>query len=60
MLDAGFVRIALKVIFQGLKRKKGQIWQFPKKWSDNFVMYCIQLLGDDIDQLSRDGFYLVV
>ena len=29
---------------------------FLKKRSDNFFMFCIYLLGDDIDQLSRDGF----
>ena len=57
----GFDGIALKVIFQGLKRsEKGQIWVFcyflliSQKLSDNF--FGIQLLGNDIDQLSRERF----
>ena len=31
---------------------------FFLKRSDNiyFLLFCIQLLGDDIEQLSRDGF----
>ena len=30
--------------------------QFSQKRSDNFFIFDIQLLGDDIDQLSRDRF----
>ena len=53
------------VKFQGPKgQKKAKLgyfatfWQFSqKKRCDNFYLFCMQLLGDDIDQLSRNGFY---
>ena len=54
----------VKVNFQGSKGQKGvkfgyfaTFWQFSQNWSDNFsLFFFIHLLGDDIDQLSRDGF----
>ena len=38
------------------------LWQFSQKMSDNFSLsfFCIQLLGDDINQLSRDGFDSII
>ena len=33
---------------------------FLKKRFDNFFIFCTQLLGDDIDQLSRNGFHCII
>ena len=59
----GFDCITDTVIFRGLEGQKKVIfgyfstfWQFSLTRSDNFSLFyfCIQLLGDDINQLSRD------
>ena len=64
----GFDWIALKIFFQGLKGQKkvkfgyfSTFWQFSKKLSGNFsLFFCIQLLDDNIDQLSTDGFDWII
>ena len=53
------------MILHGQKNVKvgyfATFWQFSQKRSDHFSLFlCIQLLGDDIDQLSRDGFDLII
>ena len=52
------VSLFRRVIVQGSKgQKRVKFGQFPQNWSDNwsdinFCIFCIQLLVDDIDQLS--------
>ena len=60
--------ITLKVIVQGSNGQKMvkfwyfvTFWQFSQNWSENFFfIFCMQLLGDDIDQLSRDEFDWII
>ena len=63
----GFDWIALNVIFQGLKGPKRStvtaiFSKFSQKPFDIFSLFFVHslLLGDDIDQLSRDGFVWII
>ena len=63
----GFDWITLKVNLQGYKAPKGSnlavlllFAHFLKNGLITFFIFCIQLLGDDIDQLSRDGFDWII
>ena len=51
---------SLKVIFKDLKGQKkvnfGCFATFCRFSQIFYFIFCIQLFGDDIDQLSRDGF----
>ena len=63
----GFDRIALKVILKGPKGPKRVKLSCFATFFANFLksglikcISCIQLLGDDIDQLSRDGIDWII
>ena len=66
--EDGFDWITLKVSLQGLKGPKkvkfccfATFCQFSQKRFDNFsLFFCTQLLGDDIDKLSRDGLHWII
>ena len=60
----GFDGITLKVIFQGPKGPKGpkrsnfaDLLHFANLLKNGLITFFTQLLGDDIDQLSRYGFH---
>ena len=49
----------IEIIFQGLKMDTFFVYYFLAIFSDTvqyIFHFCIERLGDDIDQLSRDGF----
>ena len=64
----GFDWITLKVIFLGPKGPQmsnltvfATFCQFSQKRVDHFsYLFCTQLLGDDIDKLSREEFYWII